>query len=158
MFPLVIEISAELLVFPLNLWWIKTSQKKCCNFFCQESVAEDKKPNKRRKRPRVWVRGISRQRERYGECNTLVQELKTGDQKFYFIVCLLKFKMCTYLSPSFCITLFWVPRISWLSTPLRVKRLWTDNNKTGETQRRSKILSLKSHLKFSSVPTVKFFT
>ena len=123
MFPLVIETSAELLLFPLNLWWTKTSQKKkCCYFFCPESVAEEKTPNKRRKRLRVWVRGISRQRERYGECNTLVQELKTGDRKFYFIVCLLKFKVGTYLSSSICITLFWITRISWLSTPLRVRK------------------------------------
>ena len=38
------KISTELYIFPLNLRWIKTYQKKWCYFFRYEDIVEDKNP------------------------------------------------------------------------------------------------------------------
>lgn len=38
------KISTELFIFPVNLRWIKTYQKKWCYFFCYEDIVEDKNP------------------------------------------------------------------------------------------------------------------
>ena len=39
---------------------------------------------KHRQKPRFWVRPIFQLREQYGEYHCLVQELRRGDQEYFF--------------------------------------------------------------------------